>query len=44
MEGDVTTDTDQDSRERQIYRMCAAGLMMVGWLIGLINMIGWARF
>lgn len=40
----ATTDTEQDMKERRIYRMFAAGLMLVGWSIGLINMMGWARF
>jgi hypothetical protein len=44
MEARVAKDTEQDVRERKIYRMVAAGLMLVGWSIGIINLMGWARF
>jgi hypothetical protein len=40
----ANTDTEQDIKERRIYRMCAIGLMLGGWSIGLINLMGWARF
>ena len=40
----ANTDTEQDIKEREIYRMCAIGLMLGGWSIGLINLMGWARF
>jgi hypothetical protein len=35
---------DREAKERQIYRMCAVALMLAGWSIGIINLMGWARF
>jgi hypothetical protein len=40
----VAQDTEQDIRERHIYRMVAVGMMLVGWSIGIVNLMGWARF
>jgi hypothetical protein len=44
MEARVAQDTEQDIRERNIFRMVAGGLMLAGWSIGIVNLMGWARF
>jgi len=40
----VANDTERDVRERKVYRMVAAGLMIGGWAIGIANTMGWVRF
>lgn len=40
----VTSETEQEVRERAIFRMVAIGMMFAGWSIGIINLMGWARF
>jgi hypothetical protein len=43
MEARVTEMTEQEVKERKIYRMVATGLMLTGWSIGIVNLMGWAR-
>jgi len=40
----VANDVQQEVRERAIFRMVAIGIMLAGWSIGIINLMGWARF
>jgi len=35
--------TLKERREAAIYRKIAAALMLAGWSIGLVNLMGWAR-
>ena len=44
MEVRVAQETEQQIKERKIYRIVALGMMLTGWSIGIVNLMGWARF
>lgn len=40
----VREETEREVYERKIYRMVALGMMLCGWSIGIVNVMGWVRF
>jgi hypothetical protein len=40
MEVQVIESTEREMRERKIYRMVATGLMLMGWSIGIAQLLG----